>query len=575
MSETLRVLARVLAAVTVPAALAACATAPPPTLRTAEVAAPAAPDPDASVYGLYLAGETALDRGANDTAAFYLDQASARSPTAGFLKERAFAATLISGDVDRAAVLAPQAGEGDAAAYALGRVTRAVVELADDHGEAAYDLLSGPDMGAHSAAAALLRPWAAAANGNWTAAVAPLTGSHDRAIQAFGDLNHALLLERAGKLADADAAYQAMSVHGGVFALAYGGFLERRGRRDAAVALYDEGLSKDPTDPAFTAARTRASAKAAPPPAPSIKRGAADALIGPAALLLAQKQEDAGLAYLRLALRLDPDLSEAWVLVGDALEAQQDLDGARDAYAKVAPNSPDYATSQGRLALDLQQADQKDEALKVALALTAARPRDPHALLVLADLYRDDDRYADAVETLNRLIAQVGRDTAATWRLYYLRGASLEREGDWKAAQSDLRHALDLKPEDPEVLNYLGFAWADRGERLDDAVNLLTKAVTLAPDSGAIVDSLGWAYYRQHNYPLAVKTLERAVGLDPSDPEVNDHLGDAYWSTGRKLEAQYQWRRVLTLEPDAHTRAAAEAALARSGDAAPRTEAAE
>ena len=277
MSESLRVPARVLAALTLPAALAACATAPPPTLRTAQVTAPAAPDPTTPRSTACISpGRRRWIDGANDTAAFYLDQRAAPARRRrSFLKERAFAAALlISGDVDRAATLAPQAGEGDAAAYALGRVTRAVVELANDHGKAASDLLSGADMGAHDAAASLLRPWAAAAYGNWTAAVAPLTDSHDRAIQAFGDLNHALLLERAGKLADADAAYQAMSVHGGVFALAYGGFLERRGRRDAAVALYDEGLSKDPTDPAFTAARARASAKAAPPPAPSIKRGA-------------------------------------------------------------------------------------------------------------------------------------------------------------------------------------------------------------------------------------------------------------------------------------------------------------
>jgi len=569
MSKTNRVLARALAVMTLPAVLAACATgASPPALRPAAHADASSMDSrlgDTSVYGLYLAGEAALDNGASQDAAMYLGQASARSPDAGFLKERAFAAALVAGDVDRAAALAPRPGEGDEAAYALGRVTQAVVALSADHGKAAYDLLSASSMGAHWAAAALLTPWAAAAAGDWNAATTPVAGGGDRAVQAFGQLNHALLLERAGKFPEAEAEYQVMAPRGGVFALAYGAFLERRGRRDAAVALYGQSLSKDPTDPAFAAAKARAAAGATAPAAPTILTGAAQSLIGPAALLLAQKQPDAGLAYLRLALKLDPNLAEGWVLVGDALEAQQDPAAARDAYRRVKPTSPEYTTAQGRLAINLQEAGSKDEALKVAQAAVADRPSDPHTLLVLADIYRDDERYPEAVQTLDKLIALVGRDTAAVWRLYYLRGTSLERQGQWDTAQKDLQHALDLKPDDPEVLNYLGFAWADRGEHLDEALSLLTKATTLAPDSGAVVDSLGWAYYRLGRYPQAVKELERAASLDPSDPDINNHLGDAYFSTGRKLEAQYQWRRVLTLEPDAKARSSVEGKLARDG----------
>ena len=572
MSKTKRGLARAFAALSVPVLLAACATeqGPAPALRP--IAGSDAPmiDPrlaDTSVYGLYLASEAALDNGASRDASLYLSQASARRPDAAFLKERAFAAALVAGDVERAASLAPRPGESDEAAYGLGRVTQAVVALSQDRGKAAYELLAGSGMGAHWAAASLLTPWAAAAAGDWAVATAPVASSGDRAVQAFGQLDHALLLERAGKFADAEAAYQVMSTRGGVFALAYGAFLERRGRRDAALVIYGQSLAKDPTDPAFTAAKARAASNGPAPAAPTIRSGAAEAMIGPAALLLAQKQPDAGLAYLRLALKLDPDLAEAWVLVGDALDAQQDTNGAREAYRQVKPDSAEYTTAQGRLALSLQEEGRKNEALGVVQAVVAAHPNDPHTLLVLSDLYRDDERYGEAVKTLDTLIGLVGHDTASAWRLYYLRGASLERSGQWDLAQKDLQHALDLKPDDPEVMNYLGFAWADRGEHLDEALGLLTKATTLAPDSGAIVDSLGWAYYRLGRYPQAVKELERAASLDPSDPEINDHLGDAYFSSGRKLEAQYQWRRVLTLEPDAKTRTATEAKLARDGGA--------
>ncbi len=454
-------------------------------------------------------------------------------------------------------------------AYALGQLTLAVVELSHGQDHTAYQRLSASSMGEHWAAAALLQPWAAAADGNWSAAIASPAGGPDRAVEAFGQLNHALLLERAGKLDRAQEAFASQAVRGGVFALAYGGYLERHGHRLDALALYEKGLAKDPTDPAFSAARARAAAGGPAAPAPSLRTGAAEALVGPAALLLAQKQPDAGLAYLRLALTLDPDLSEAWVLVGDALEAQHDIPGARAAYARVKSSSPEYTTAQGRLALDLQEDDQKPQALSTAQALAAARPDDPHTALVLADLYRDDDRFPEAVQTLDKLIAQVGPATAADWRLYYLRGAAYEREGRWTEAQADLQHALSLKPDDPEVMNYLGFAWADRGEHLDQALSLLEKANALSPESGAFVDSLGWAHYRLGQYPQAVMELEHAASLDPADPDINTHLGDAYWRIGRKLEAQYQWRRVLTLEPDATTRAAINDRLAHGLPAGP------
>ena len=554
--------ARILAALVLSGALAACASAPAPQLRGPELGQADAPADDASPYGLYLAGEAALDDGAPGVAAGLLGEAARRAPGTAELKERAFAAALLAGQVDRAAELAPTAAESDGKAFALGQLTRAVVALSQGRDKAAYELLSPAAMGEHWAAASLLRPWAAAGSGDRAASIAAVDAGQDRAVAAFGQLNHARLLERAGKLDAAEAAYAGQAERSGVFALAYGGFLERHSRRTEALALYDKTLSRDPTDPAFTAARAQVVAGRPAPPAPSIRTGAAEALIGPAALLLTQKQPDAGLAYLRLTQTLDPELAEGWVLEGDALEAQHDTAGARAAYARVSPASVEYATAQGRLILDLQDDGQKDQALSMAQALAAAQPDDPHTLLVLADLYRDDERYGEAVQTLDRLLTRVGPATAADWRLHYLRGAALEREGRWSDAEVDLQQALTAKPDDPEVLNYLGFAWADRGEHLDQALRLLEKANAIEPDQGAYIDSLGWAHFRLGQYGVAVRELERAVGLDPADPDINTHLGDAYWRAGRTLEARYEWRRVLTLEPDAPTRLAIASRLA-------------
>ena len=167
-------------------------------------------------------------------------------------------------------------------------------------------------------------------------------------------------------------------------------------------------------------------------------------------------------------------------------------------------------------------------------------------------------RYDEAVALFDRQLAADGSD----WRTWFLRGTAHERAGRWSLAEQDLKQALALAPEEPEVLNYLGYTWVDRGERLAEALGMLERAVRLRPRSGAIVDSLGWAQYRLGNFAEAVQTLERAAELEPGDPTINDHLGDAYWRTGRKVEAHFQWRRVLSLEPEAPVRAAAETKLA-------------
>jgi tetratricopeptide (TPR) repeat protein len=570
MSKLSHRLARAFVILSMPAALAACATTQP-TLRTARGAQEpiAAAEPiggDASVYGLFLAGETALDQGASRDAAAYFSRASSSAPEADFLKNRAFAAALIAGDIDKAASLAPTApsstSANDAGIFALGLLTRATVDLAENRNKEAYALLTNAPTGEHSAAVILIRPWAAAAAGDMTVATAAPGPSIERAVQAFGGVGQALLLERAGRFAPAETAYQAQAVRGGVFALSYGAFLERRGRRAEAIAIYDKGLTKEPTDPAFLTAKARAATNHAAPTLPTIKQGAADALVGPAALLLSAKQGDAGLAYLRLALRLDPTLDEAWVLVGDAMDTANDPAAARVAYGHILPGSPEYTTAQGRLAISLETNGDKAAALALARTTAVAAPDDPQALVVLADLLRDNDHYAESVTVLDKLIHQLGGDTATSWRLYFLRGASEERSGAWDAAQTDLQRSLKLKPNDPEVMNYLGFAWADRGEHLDQALDLLQRATVLSPRSGEIIDSLGWVNFRLGHYHTAVEELELAASLDPADPEVNDHLGDAYWRTGRKLEAKFQWSSVLSLDPDAAMRAATATKLA-------------
>src|SRR5262249_17865161 len=151
--------------------------------------------------------------------------------------------------------------------------------------------------------------------------------------------------------------------------------------------------------------------------------------------------------------------------------------------------------------------------------------------------------FAEAVTAYDEAIRHAGADgLPERWTLYYDRGVALERSGQWQRAESDLQRALELKPEQPLVLNYLGYSWIDRGGSLERGLKMLEKAVELRPEDGYIIDSLGWAHYRLGDYAAAVQYLEKATELVPEDPTINDHLGDAYWQTGRLVEARYQWR---------------------------------
>ena len=340
--------------------------------------------------------------------------------------------------------------------------------------------------------------------------------------------------------------------------------LERRGRGAEAVAIYDAALSGKKGGDDIVAARARVAAHQPPPPQTPLRTLAAEALIAPATALLAEKQEEIALAYLRLALRLDPTRDEAWVLVGDVLEANDDEVNARAAYARVKPGAGEYIAARSKLAWSYQESGDKAAAIAAARETVSQKPGDRDAAVTLADLLRADERYDESAQVLDGLI---GTDLGkADWRLLYMRAVDLEESDRWNEAERDLQAALNLRPDEPELLNFLGYSWIDRGERLPEAMAMVKKAVELQPQSGAMIDSLGWAYYRLGDYPAAVTKLEEAIVLEPGDPDVNNHLGDAYWRVGRKIEAGFQWRRVLTLDPTTKLKAEVDAKLATGLD---------
>lgn len=548
------------------AVLAGCATAPLARRAADAPTAAAAVEPDASPYGLFLAGQAAVEHGDPGSGAMFFGRAAAETDSdSGLLSERAFTAALLAGDLDRAARLAPRAGTGDGPLRHWGVLVRAVDALSRGDGRAAKGLLSGPDgQFSGEAAAALLLPFAAAQAGDVPGSVVVPVIAGDPISQYFANLDQARLLERARRDVEAEAAYRGLigkGDPGGIASLALGEMLERRGRSADAVKIYDAALARGSVLSTIAGARTRAAAKGAPPREMTIRQAAAEALVAPATAMEARKQAEVALPYLRLALKLDPELGDARVMLGDLLTAMGDQAGARAAYAQVPANSPAYAGAREKLAWAAQTAGEKDEALRIARDNAAANPKDVDAAVTLADLLRADEQYAASARILDGLIAQQG--DKADWRLLYMRAVDEQEMDRWPDAERDVQAALKLKPDEPELLNFLGFSWIDRGEKIPAALAMVQKAVDMDPNSGAMLDSLGWGYYRLGSYDLAVQKLESAVTLEPGDPDINDHLGDAYWRVGRRTEAEFQWRRVLTLAPTAKLKAAVEAKLSR------------
>lgn len=522
-------------------------------------AAPAAAD---SAYGMFLAGNAALSEGRNGEAARFLDLARTQAGDDPAVAERAFTAAVMAGEIDKAAVLAPTGDVASEPGKRLGRLVKVVAALSDGKGKVAKAELGSDGIGfPHRGAAALLGPWVAAAAGDAEGAVVRPQLRGDGGVDYFGQIGQAHLFERARRFDEAETDYKAVTSGDNpseLAVLAYGGFLERRGRRPEAVVLYDAGLRRNSESVALKNARTRAASGKGAPAAPTLKQGAAFALLAPAATMISAKQDATGLAYLRLALSLDPERNDAWLMLGDLLQARGDSEGARAAYNKPKSGSPEFPAAQAKLAWSHQSAGDKEGALK--LARSAAATGDKDGRLTLSDLLRANEQYDEAIQILTALISE---SKEPEWPLFYARGQAYERSERWKDAEADLVKALAMRPEEAEILNYLGYAWIDRGERLQEALGMVEKAAAANPRSGAIIDSLGWAHYRLGDYKKAVEILEQAVEMEAGDPEINNHLGDAYWMVGRKDEAGFQWRRVLTLKPDDKIKADAETKIAK------------
>lgn len=478
------------------------------------------------------------------------------APRDAYLLEGGVRTALAAGDIRRAQEVARLAAARDVP-IAAANLVRAGNALDQGRYASARAMLDGTDGDLDEEfAARVMIVWAKVGEGRVADAVADLRGlAAPRPYSGVLVYQQALALDLAGRNEEALAAYARAREEGlwlppGL--VRHADLLVRMGRRDEAVALL-EAIGANSTNPEIEAALTRIRAGAAPDVRPlRASAGAALGLYGLGALLSRETGTDAGLFVLALAQMLDPDLDAARVAFAEAQRDKGQTAAARATLAAVAPHSPYAETARLMAAWILRDEGREEEALAAARAAAEAGGR--RARIAYGDLLRSFGRYGEAEPVYEALL----REQTDDWRLYFARGAVRERLGRWPEAEADLQRALALSPDQPDVMNYLGYTWVDRGERLEEGLAMLTRAAELRPNSGAVLDSLGWAHYRLGQYEEALGYLERAVELEPSDPILNDHLGDIYWQVGRRIEARFQWRRVLTLDPEEALRAGAE-----------------
>jgi tetratricopeptide (TPR) repeat protein len=506
-----------------------------------------------STIGAFLSGRVAQQE-QNYTAAlgFYLD-ALAHDPDSPEIANQVLAIAVNEGRFDIAGPLSARLATGQDTPLATliqaveltkaGKVDKAL-DLADHLPRQGFQLFAG----------AFARAWLRAADPQQLdKALAELDAfGQDKQLNGLKTIHTALIEDLDGNVEAADATYHALLGPGPLplrLVDLAGNFLERQGRTDEAKALYQRYADQGNSGMSGT---TPILSPNGPPPRliANTQEGLAESMFDLASLLGEADAPEVAMLSVRLALELRPNFPLAQIVMGDVMSAQHRPKDAIAAYNAVDPASRFAWTARLRAASSLAESGDKEGAEAQLTAMAAEHPERPEPVIELGDDLRGREQFPQAAaaytDALNRIGAQLSDHD---WSLYFSRGICYERDGQWPAAEADLRKALTMQPKEAAVLNYLGYSLVDRKERLPEALSLIKQAVEIKPSDGFIVDSLGWAYYRLGDFKNAQGTLERAVELQPADPEINDHLGDAYWQGGRREEARLQWHRALDLKP--------------------------
>ena len=516
--------------------------------------------------GPYLAAEHAARRGDIPEAARLYARTLARDPENVRLMERTMLHQVAAGQIAQAVVVARKL-ERTEPGHRLGLLILAADRLKDEkYADIAEQLATGADS-RDPLIYPIFEAWAAYdAEGLAAARVKLQDLETDEEAGPLGGILaawHLGLMEAAegnDEAAGTEFAKAEEALKGGGMrrlTRARVGALARSGRFEAAVALAREALNETSGDRRLAALAADLDRGVAPPPEIADPReGAADALYVMADVIDRGPGRLLALAYARLAVYLDPDLTGAQLLAGDILARNDRFGPAVEAYARIPEDAPEALEARIGSAEALRDDGESEEAIGVLREVVLRHPEAVEAHIALGDTLRHAHRFEEAAIAYDGAVALIDAPKRRHWSLFYQRGIAYERSGQWPKAEADFLKALELERDQPLVLNYLGYSWVEMRVNLERAQAMIERAVERRPNDGFIVDSLGWVFYRLGKYEEALAHMMRAVEIEPVDPTINDHYGDVLWRNGRRIEAEFQWRRALSFDPMEDDRAA-------------------
>ncbi|WP_246191265.1 tetratricopeptide repeat protein [Aureimonas leprariae] len=514
-----------------------------------------------TLSGAYLAAKSAQLGGDINTAVDYYAKALAIDPNAEALQQDAMFAFFAAGDFRRGVELAAKLRDNDEA----GKVARIALGIDGlvraDYGKAIeeLDILDPSDLDA--LLLGHLQAWADQGAGRTSQAIERIADLNKANwYPVFNDYQAGLVAAVAGRADEArrrlskvvaDRSNAQTSPDAFVGASEALARLEAAaGRKKEALAAVNKGLAlAENYDPLTTLKGEIEKGDKVAPTIGSVKQGAAETLYILGQAINRGEGQQVAILYFQLARALDAQNPRVLVALAGIAERANRYDDAIGYYDAVPAGSALKRTADLQSGLDLWSAEKKDEARAKLRKAVETYPDDLQAYLALADILSSAKDYAEMSRTLDQAVALAVKTKEESWNIYYQRGIAFERTKQWPKAEADFRKALKLSPNQPQVLNYLGYSWVDQNQNLDEGLKMIRTAVDLRPNDGYIVDSLGWAYYRLARFDDAVEELERAILLNPADPTINDHLGDAYWQVGRQREARFQWSRALVGDP--------------------------
>ena len=509
-----------------------------------------------SLFGNYLAGRHAQFDANPAFAIEYYRSALKKSPGNVDLLRRLAALYISEGKIKPAIDLAQQLTKMSADKNNISWLVLALAEIkAEKYASAAEFIDRLPDAGLNTFSVPMIRAWLLAGQKKYDEALKILDKkTSNKGLQALLGIHGALISELAGRNEDAEKRFiktAALRKNANLrLTMLFGNFYERIGQPQKAKAIYDRYKTRRPSTSMLDSAYQRIKSGKKPKPNNSSARdGVGEALFSLGFAIQSQSPRQT-VIFSQLAVYLRPSFTIAKLLLAESLDGNERLEDAIKIYLSVAKD-PAYAwTARLRIASNLDRLEDTDDAIGELKAMSKENPTRIDALVNMGNILQRHKRYAESNKAYEQAKLRIPKLKAQHWSIFYSNGISYERIKKWPQAEKEFLKALDLRPNHPSVLNYLGYSWVEQGLHLDRAQKMIRSAVKQRPRDGYIIDSLGWVLYRLGDMKGAVKQLERAVELRPEDPTINDHLGDIYWAIGRKTEAAFQWNRALTLEPE-------------------------